>query len=72
MKQELIKVSGKVIECLPNATFRVEVADMPNPVIAYIGGKMRFNNINICLGDTVDLELSMYDLSKGRIIYRAR
>ena len=69
-KEEGILVVGEVIEVLPSATFRVRVENMPNPVFAYISGKLRTNSINILLGDTVTLEISMYDLTKGRIIYR--
>lgn len=70
-KEEAIEVSGVVIEVLRNATFRVE---MPNKhvVLAHISGKMRKNNIKIVLGDTVRVEMSPYDLSKGRITYREK
>ena len=71
-KEELLRLVGGVNELLPNATFRVKVAEIPDPILAYIGGKMRMNHINICLGDTVDVEISQYDLTKGRIIYRSK
>ena len=65
-------MTGEVVELLPNATFRVKIAEMPKPILAHIGGRLRLNHINICLGDTVDLEFSPYDLTKGRIIYRSK
>ena len=70
-KEEAITVEGKVLETLPNAMFRVE---MPNghKVLAHVSGKMRMNFIRILPGDTVTLELSPYDLSRGRIIRREK
>jgi translation initiation factor IF-1 len=70
-KEEAITVEGKVLETLPNAMFRVE---LPNghKVLAHVSGKMRMNFIRILPGDTVTLELSPYDLSRGRIIRREK
>lgn len=68
-KEESIAVEGKVIETLPNAMFRVEL-DNGHRVLAHISGKMRMNFIRILPGDRVMLELSPYDLTKGRITYR--
>jgi translation initiation factor IF-1 len=68
-KEELIEVSGTVVEPLPNAMFRV-VLDNGHKVLAHISGKMRMNFIRILPGDKVTLELSPYDLSRGRITYR--
>jgi translation initiation factor IF-1 len=68
-KEEAIQVEGKVIEQLPNATFRVEL-DSGHKVLAHVSGKMRMNFIRILQGDKVTVELSPYDLTKGRIIYR--
>lgn len=70
-KEEAITVEGKVLETLPNAMFRVE---LPNGhrVLAHVSGKMRMNFIRILPGDTVTLELSPYDLSRGRIIRREK
>ena len=70
-KEDAIEVEGKVIEPLPNAMFRVE---LPNGhrVLAHISGKMRMHYIKILPGDKVILELSPYDLSRGRIVYRVR
>lgn len=69
MAKELIEVDGTVIEALPNAVFKVDING--NHILAYINGKIRKNNIRISIGDTVKLEISPYDLSKGRIIYRS-
>lgn len=68
-KEETITVEGRVIEPLPNATFRVEL-DNGHVVLAHISGKMRMHFIKILPGDKVTLELSPYDLSRGRITYR--
>lgn len=68
-KEATIKVEGKVIEPLPNAMFRVELEN-GHKVLAHISGKMRMHFIKILPGDKVTLELSPYDLTKGRIIYR--
>jgi translation initiation factor IF-1 len=68
-KEEGIKMDGKVVEVLPNATFRVKMQAGPM-VVGYISGKMRKHDIKILLGDTVELEFSPYDLSKGRITRR--
>ncbi|MBW1887015.1 MAG: translation initiation factor IF-1 [Deltaproteobacteria bacterium] len=68
-KEEAIEVEGKVIETLPNATFRVELEN-GHRVLAHISGKMRMHYIKIIPGDKVSLELSPYDLTRGRIVYR--
>jgi translation initiation factor IF-1 len=68
-KEEAIEVEGKVLEPLPNAMFRVEL-DNGHKVLAHISGKMRMNFIRILPGDRVTVELSPYDLSRGRITYR--
>jgi len=68
-KEEALEVQGVVIETLPNAMFRVELKN-GHRVLGHISGKMRKNFIRILPGDTVTVELSPYDLSKGRIIYR--
>mgnify|MGYP001577649664 CR=1 FL=1 len=68
-KEETISVEGKVKETLPNAMFKVEL-DNGHIVLAHISGKMRMNFIKILPGDKVTLELSPYDLSRGRITYR--
>lgn len=68
-KEEAIEVSGTVIEPLPNAMFRVELEN-GHKVLAHVSGKMRMNFIRILPGDKVTVELSPYDLTRGRIIYR--
>ena len=70
-KDGVIEVEGTIVEALPNAMFRVELTN-GHKVIAYTGGKMRKHHIRVLAGDCVSLELSPYDLSKGRITYRAR
>ena len=68
-KEEAIEVEGRVIEPLPNAMFRVELEN-GHRVLAHISGKMRMHFIKILPGDRVTLELSPYDLTRGRIVYR--
>ncbi|MBO6555893.1 MAG: translation initiation factor IF-1 [Pseudomonadales bacterium] len=68
-KEENIQMSGTVIDTLPNTMFRVELEN-GHVVIAHISGKMRKNYIKILTGDTVKVELTPYDLSKGRITFR--
>lgn len=68
-KSDSIEITGKVIEKLPNAMFSVELEN-GHQVLAHISGKLRMNYIRILPGDKVTLELSPYDLSKGRIIWR--
>ncbi|MCD6337712.1 MAG: translation initiation factor IF-1 [Candidatus Marinimicrobia bacterium] len=68
-KQKSIKVDGTILETLPNASFRVELEN-GHEVLAHISGKMRMHYIKILSGDKVSLELSPYDLSRGRIVYR--
>lgn len=70
-KEEHIEMEGTVLENLPNTQFRVEL-DNGHIVIAHISGKMRKNYIRILTGDKVRVELTPYDLSKGRITYRER
>ena len=70
-KEEAIQVEGKIIESLPNAMFKVELEN-GHVVLAHVSGKMRMHFIRILPGDTVKLELSPYDLTKGRIIFRAK
>ena len=70
-KEEPIEVEGVVVEPLPNAMFRVEL-DNGAKVLAHISGKMRMHYIRILPGDKVTVELSPYDLSRGRITYRSK
>lgn len=67
-KEDAIKVEGQVIDVLPNATFKIKVGE--GSILGYISGKMRQHDIKILLGDSVEVELSPYDLSKGRITRR--
>ncbi len=69
-KEEAIEVMATVLETLPNAMFKVEVDDNQHEVLAHISGKMRKNFIRILPGDKVLVELSPYDLKRGRITYR--
>ena len=68
-KQDMIEVEGTVVEALPNATFKVELKN-GHQILAHISGKLRMNYIRILPGDKVTVELSPYDLSKGRISWR--
>jgi translation initiation factor IF-1 len=70
-KEDAIEVEGTVVEPLPNAMFRVELEN-GHKVLAHISGKMRMNYIRILPGDRVKLELSPYDLSRGRITFRVK
>ena len=68
-KDDVIEVEGTVVEALPNATFQVELAN-GHRLLAHISGKLRMNFIRILPGDKVTVEMSPYDLSKGRIVWR--
>lgn len=70
-KEELIQVEGKVLETLPNAMFQVEL-DNGHKVLAHVSGKMRMHFIRILPGDRVTVELSPYDLTRGRITFRVK
>lgn len=70
-KHDVIEVEGKVVESLPNATFKVELENN-HIILAHISGKLRMNFIRILPGDKVTVELSPYDLTKGRITYRGQ
>jgi len=70
-KEEKIEVEGTILEALPNAMFRVEV-EGGHKILAHISGKMRMHYIKILPGDKVKVELSPYDLSRGRITYREK
>ena len=70
-KEDHIEMEGKVIETLPNTTFRVEL-DNGHVVMAHISGKMRMHYIRILPGDKVTVEMTPYDLSRARIIFRAK
>lgn len=70
-KEDIIEVEGTVVEALPNALFQVEL-DNGHKILAHISGKLRMNFIRILPGDKVTLELSPYDLTRGRITWRAK
>lgn len=70
-KEDVIEIEGTVIEALPNATFQVELAN-GHQILAHVSGKLRMNYIRIVPGDKVTVEMSPYDLSKGRITWRAK
>jgi translation initiation factor IF-1 len=70
MKSDVIVVEGAVIENLPNTLFRVQLNDSDKVILCYLSGKMRKNYIKILPGDKVKVELTPYDLERGRIIYR--
>ncbi|MCY3709742.1 MAG: translation initiation factor IF-1 [Caldilineaceae bacterium] len=71
MAEEILTLEGKVIEALPNAQFRVELEN-GHVVLAYLSGKMRRNYIRVFLGDKVRVDMSPYDLTRGRITYRRK
>ena len=70
-KEDIIKMTGRVQEVLPNAMFRVELENN-HVILATLGGRLRQNNIRRLLGDGVDVEMSPYDLNRGRIVYRTK
>ena len=70
-KQDVIEVEGVVVEALPNAMFHVELQN-GHKILAYISGKLRMNFIRVIPGDKVTIEMSPYDLTKGRIVWRAK
>ncbi len=70
-KEDVLEVEGTVVEALPNATFKVELTN-GHKILAHISGKLRMNYIRIVPGDKVTVEMSPYDLSKGRITWRAK
>ena len=69
-KEDVIELVGSVEEVLPASMFRVRVENMPNPLLCYMGGRLKQHKIRIILGDNVKLEVSPYDLSKGRLTFR--
>jgi len=71
-KEELIEFEGTVVEVLPNTMFRVKLKENGHEILAMISGRMRKNRIRISAGDSVRVEMTPYDLTKGRIIYREK
>ena len=70
VKEDTIKMEGKVEEIMPAAMFRIKLDDIDSTVIGYLSGKMRTNNIKVLLGDRVEMEFTPYDLTRGRITRR--
>ena len=70
MKDDVITVEGEVVENLPNTLFKVRLMNSEKVILCYLSGKMRKNYIKILPGDKVKLELTHYDLNRGRIVYR--
>lgn len=69
-KDDILELTGSVEEVLPGNMFRVRIAQSSKPILCYMGGKLKQHKIRIILGDSVKIEVSPYDLSKGRITYR--
>jgi translation initiation factor IF-1 len=69
-KEDLLELTGTIEEVLPNSTFRVKVDNVNQIVLCYMGGRLKQNKIKVILGDKVKIEMSPYDLTKGRITYR--
>jgi len=69
-KDDIIELTGQVEEVLPGNMFRVKVANMSSVLLCYMGGKLKQHKIRIILGDNVKIEVSPYDLTKGRVTYR--
>jgi translation initiation factor IF-1 len=70
-KEDLIRMSGTVDEVLPSAMFRIKLEN-DHMITATLGGKLRQNNIRILLGDSVEVEMSPYDMNRGRVVYRTK
>jgi translation initiation factor IF-1 len=69
-RSDTLELEGTIREVLPNSTFRVKLAERDHIITCYIGGKLKQHKIRISLGDSVRIEVSAYDLTKGRIVYR--
>jgi translation initiation factor IF-1 len=69
-KEDLIKFPGIVTEVLPNTTYKVKLDDNGHELLAHLSGRMRQNKIRVLAGDSVEVEVTVYDLTKGRIVYR--
>jgi translation initiation factor IF-1 len=69
-KEELLELTGTVTEVLPNSTFRVKVTNIEHNILCYMGGKLKQHKIKVILGDNVRVQMSPYDLTKGRITFR--
>lgn len=71
-KEDYFVLQGIVLEVLPGNQYRVEIADNNHVILAYLSGKMKQNKIKVIQGDTVDLEVSVYDPNRGRVIFRQK
>jgi translation initiation factor IF-1 len=71
-KKDMIQTQGRVIEVLPGSMCRVQLQDTTQVVLAYLNGRMKKNSIEVLEGDRVDIEISVYDLTRGRVTYRHR
>jgi translation initiation factor IF-1 len=69
-KDDIIELTGQVDEVLPGSMYRVKVDNLPNTLLCYMGGRLKQHKIRIILGDKVRVEVSPYDLTKGRVTYR--
>lgn len=69
-KEDALKLTGRVVDVLPSAMFRVQLHEHEHTALATLSGRMRQNNIKVLLGDTVEMEFSAYDLTRGRIVRR--
>lgn len=69
-KDDLLTLTGKVDEVLPNNTFRIKIDNMDHMVLCYMSGRLKKNKIKVIMSDSVKVEVSTYDLTKGRIVYR--
>jgi translation initiation factor IF-1 len=69
-KEDVIKMEGVVVEVLRNTTYRIKMLNFESPVLATLNGRMRQHNIKVLAGDTVEMEFSPYDLTRGRIVRR--
>ena len=71
-KADYMTFEGEVTDVLPNNTFKVKIEERPEPILTYLSGKMRQHKIKVILGDKVDVEMTPYDLTRGRISFRYR
>lgn len=70
MPNDTLELEGVVVDLLPGNMFKVRVQEMPVPLLCYLGGRLKKNKIRVIMGDEVKVEVSVYDLTKGRVIYR--
>lgn len=70
MPNDTLELEGTVVDLLPGNMFKVRVQEMPTPLLCYLGGRLKKNKIRVIMGDEVRIEVSVYDLTKGRVTYR--